>query len=67
MRNASSKLFIVAALGLMAPLAAYQPSAASACPFAQAQAADTRYVDSIDMPGGPALFDAARVSPAIFP
>jgi hypothetical protein len=69
-RKASSKLFVVAALGLIPPFAAYQHSAASAeaCPFARARAEAAGFeVPSETLPGGPSLFGAARGSPAIFP
>ena len=69
MRKASPKLLIAAAIGLIPPFAAYQHSAASAasCPYARAHAAARADGPDEALPGGPSLFDAARVSPAIFP
>ena len=66
----SLKLLIVGALGLLAPVAAYQQTAGSAeaCPYARARAeAAAAAVSTEALPVGVSLFDATHLSPEIFP
>jgi hypothetical protein len=69
MRKASLKLLVVAALGLVAPLAASQQTgSAEACPYARAKAAAAAAeTSSVALPVGVSLFDAAHLSREILP